>query len=259
MLSSFSREALFHEVVVAPRRAHVPLPDTQVIDRPDWMQLVTPSLRDGGLNEVALAVLDEAEADAVIDRTIEGYRALGIRFRWSVGPDSRPLDLAERLARRGLERSETRGMFRSTSAVEDVEPTAITVEEVDLEGEPDFTQAMAEGWAMDSAPLARFHRAVLERSDSPVRLFLARWEGEPAGTAGQACFERSAYLMGGVVLPAFRGRGVYRALVASRLRDAASRGLSLATSHARSETSAPILERMGFSTLCTWPMFSCAG
>lgn len=62
------------EVLEAPRRAFLPLPDTQVIERPGWLQLITPSLRQGGLNEVAYSALDEMEADAVIDETLEVYR-----------------------------------------------------------------------------------------------------------------------------------------------------------------------------------------
>jgi hypothetical protein len=46
------------EVLEPPRRAFIPLSDTQVIERPGWLQLITPSLRQGGLNEVAHSVLE---------------------------------------------------------------------------------------------------------------------------------------------------------------------------------------------------------
>ena len=59
--------ALLHEVMVATRRAFVPLPDTRVVERPGWMQLVTPSLRGGGMNEVRPAARAPADVDAVID------------------------------------------------------------------------------------------------------------------------------------------------------------------------------------------------
>jgi GNAT superfamily N-acetyltransferase len=61
--------------------------------------------------------------------------------------------------------------------------------------------------------------------------------------------------MGGVVLPALRGRGVYRALVSARLEHARSRGISLATCQA-GRMSAPILERLGFETVCRFLVFS---
>src|SRR3954469_18633735 len=40
------------EVVVRPRHAYVRLPDMRVIERPGWFQLVTPSFREGGFNDV---------------------------------------------------------------------------------------------------------------------------------------------------------------------------------------------------------------
>jgi GNAT superfamily N-acetyltransferase len=62
-------------------------------------------------------------------------------------------------------------------------------------------------------------------------------------------------LLGGVVLPRFRGRGLYRALVRARLSDARTHGIALATSHAREATSAPILERLGFATICRFARY----
>ncbi|HEU4537837.1 MAG TPA: GNAT family N-acetyltransferase [Polyangiaceae bacterium] len=248
------------EVVVTPRRAFVPLPDLRVIERPGWLQLITPSLKDGGLNEVAFCALDEGEADAVIDATIAEYRALGIKFRWTVGPDSRPFDLAERLRRRGLNESLTRGMARSThapAAAADAPADAdVSVEEVDASSLASFTRVMAEGWDIDPGPLARVNELVFAQPERRHRLYLGRVGGEPAAVASYVAFPRSAYLLGGVVLPRFRRRGLYRALVGARLADARARGIALATSHAREETSAPLLEREGFRTVCRFPVFS---
>lgn len=250
------------EVVVTPRRAFVPLPDLRVIERPGWLQLITPSLKDGGLNEVAFCSLDEGEADAVIDATIAEYRAHGIKFRWTVGPDSRPFDLAERLRRRGLTESLTRGMVRSThapaAAVGAPAATAgadVSVEEVDASSLASFTRVMAEGWNVDPGPLARVNELVFAQPERRHRLYLGRVGGEPAAIASYVAFPRSAYLLGGVVLPRFRRRGLYRALVGARLADARARGIALATSHAREETSAPLLEREGFRTVCRFPIF----
>jgi GNAT superfamily N-acetyltransferase len=84
---------------------------------------------------------------------------------------------------------------------------------------------------------------------------MASYDGKPAAVASYMAFARSAYLIGGVVLPEFRGKGLYRALVASRLRDAATRRLSLATSHAMADTSAPLLLRMGFVEVCRYAVY----
>ncbi|MCC6622751.1 MAG: GNAT family N-acetyltransferase [Deltaproteobacteria bacterium] len=249
LMNGWSPSELFHEAVVVPRRAWVPLPDLEVVERPGWLQIVTPSFRQGGFNEVAHAVLDEREADAVIDRTIAGYRDRGIRFRWTVGPDSAPADLAERLARRGLVRSLSRAMVRSTAPLANLAlAPGVSVEPVDAHNVEAYTEVMAAGWGADPEPLRRVHALVLG-APSSHRLTLGRVDGQPAGAAGQVLFARSTYLLGAVVLPAFRRRGLYAALVAARLDLARAAGLDLATSLARAETSAPLLERLGFQTV----------
>lgn len=248
--------ALLHEVLVSMRRAFVPMPDTRVIERPGWMQLVTPSLPQGGLNEVCLAVLAPEEADARIDATIAEYRALGIKFRWTIGPDSAPSDLAERLRTRGLRPETTWGVALAIADTTPPWPEGVTVEPVDESNVEAFTEVMARGWEMEPAPLLAFHRRVLASARERLPMQLARWHGEPGGAAAVSMLPRSAYLMGAVVLPEHRGRGLYRALVAARLRHAAARGTTLATSQARQDTSFPILRRLGFRAVCELTVLS---
>jgi GNAT superfamily N-acetyltransferase len=246
MLPAMSRDEILREIVESPREAFVPLPDLQIIDRPGWRQLLTPSLKRGGLNEVSFARVDEADAERVIDETLALYRAHGCKFMWRLGPDSSP-HLGPRLAARGLPCTRSAGMARSTEMDVAIDPR-ITIERVDASNVDAYTRTMAAGWDMDPGPLAPVNEAALH---APTHsLFLARYDGEPAATAGAAIFDRSIYLIGGVTLEAFRGRGLYKALVAARLAFARDRGVPLATSHARSDTSAPILARLGFETLC---------
>jgi GNAT superfamily N-acetyltransferase len=255
MIPGWTEAALLEEIVVAPQRAFVPLPDLRVIERPGWFQIITPSFKNGGFNEVALAVLAEADADATIDATIAEYRRLGIAFRWSVVPGSKPDDLAERLASRGLSCNYVRGMARSTAIDASGGDEAIAIREIDETGIDLFTQVMAAGWEMDPAPLAAAHDHIFRQKERPQRLFLATYRGEPAAVASYVAFPRSAYLLGAVVLEKFRGAGLYRALVHARLHDAAARGLGIATSQARESTSAPVLERMGFDVICRYPVY----
>ncbi len=250
VLPPWPEDALLEEVFATPRSASLPVPDLVRIERPGWVQLITPSFRSGGLNEVAFSVMADDEADAIIDATIAAYRAQGIVFRWAVPPGSAPADLGARLVRRGLVESWGRGMARSTAPLELAVDPAISVEELtDPAGVDEYTRVMAEGWATDPEPLRRVHALLLGIPARRERLFLARWNGEPAGTASYVAFPRSAFLLGAVVLPRFRGRGLYRALALARLADARARGLPLATCHAREASSAPILERLGFATI----------
>jgi len=240
---------LLEEVIVTPRRAFPRLPDLQVIERPGWLQIVTPSIKTGGLNEVIYSLLDEHSADAAIDAAVTTYRDLGLKFRWNAGPGSGPPDLGERLERRGLSPSWGRGMARST----DVEVDLGEVVEVDIRTVDEYTHVMAAGWDADAAALLAQNRHVL--TEGRQRLFIAYCDGVPAAAASYVPFARSAFLMGGVVLEAFRGRGLYRALVHARLAHARAHGVALATTHAREATSAPILEKLGFETVCRFPMY----
>lgn len=247
-------DELLHEVLAAARRSFVPAHDTRVIERPGWMQLITPSLRDGGLNEVALAVLDEAEVDAVLDATIAEYRELGIRFRWTVDPESRPLDLVARLAARGLVPETVLCLVCPPQPLLAEPAAGVTVELVDAHNIEAYSEVMAAGWNMLVAPLLAFNRRVLAAGSERSSMQLAYVDGKPAASAAVFWSSRTAQLLGAVVLPEFRGRGIYRALVAKRAELAVERGVELLTTHAREHTSAPILLGLGFRELCRLTM-----
>lgn len=255
MLTGWDDQTLLDEVLVCPRRAFVPMPGLRVVERPGWHQLVAPWLKDGGLNGVSLSVLDAGEADAVIDATIAEYRALGVRFRWSVPPGSAPADLGERLAQRGLERQVVVGMARRTDDLLEAAPAGVEVVEVGRERVEDFTRVSARAWACAPGPFGAVIRASVEQPAPSVHLYLASLDGEPLGAASSQFFPRSVYLFGGVVSPEARGRGLYRALVAARLRDAAARGIGVATTQALEQTSAPLLAHMGFVPVCRFSVY----
>ncbi|WP_394823610.1 GNAT family N-acetyltransferase [Pendulispora albinea] len=248
-------ESLQREILEGPRRGVVRLPDLRLIERPGWFQLVTPSFRQGGFNEVICSSLPISEADSIIDTAVSEYRQLGIKFRWAVYPNAEPADLGERLERRGLVKSPSRAMFTGTRHPDvpfEAETFAYdegtTVEEVGPRTIEAFTRVMATGWNVEEGPLQHLHRTLLSNPDRTHRLFLARHHGRAAGAASYIASPLSAVLLGAIVLPPFRRRGLYRALIAARLHDARTRNITFATTYAREETSAPILERLGFHT-----------
>lgn len=57
-------------------------------------------------------------------------------------------------------------------------------------------------------------------------------------------------LEGSAVSPEWRGRGIYKTLVAARLRMAREAGAQQALVQAVADTSAPILQRLGFRAVC---------
>ncbi len=248
MYSQMPTFDLLTEVLEKPRSAFIPFPGMRHIARPDWHQLTTPAMKGGGLNSVSLAIISSDKADQVIDDTIRGYDELGLHFRWSVGPDSRPLDLGKRLEARGLNAVSVAGMAATQCSV-----SRATDVEVDLVG-PDalqeFNDVMSEGWGITSSALCDYNAHVLRESPGQNPFFIARIDGKGVGVASYFAFPNSAFLVGGVVLQEFRKRGVYRALVAARQEHALKMGRALTTCHAIANSSAPILSRLGFETVC---------
>jgi hypothetical protein len=255
-----TEEELRREVLVVPRRAYFELPGQHVVDREDFIQIVTPSLRSGGLNVVTHAAIGEDDVEATIDQVLATFREAQVRWRWIVGPDSTPADLGERLTRRGMVRSEVSGLARATSAVPSapgvgaspppfISGPGVTVERVDDRTVDEFTEVMGRGWGIDPAPLAPIHAAMVARPEDGHHLYLARIDGRAVGAAKAVLFARSVYLQAGVVLAAERHRGAYRALIAARVEAGAAAGLPIATSHARPQTSEAILVGMGFRVI----------
>lgn len=225
--------------------------DTEVIARPGWYELVTPSAPGSMLNEILLSSLTADDAEPAIDAALARHPG---GLKWYVGPWSSPEDLGARLARRGFEAEAVRGMGAETSLV--VAPSAgVSIEPVTAETVSTFVEVASRGWGMPAEQRdleIAFHHRALARG---VRLHLARIDGEPVGTAGMVVKEGHGYLVGTQVLASARRRGVYRALVAARLAELRDLGAAHAFTHASADTSAPLLAKLGFETLfasCCW-------
>lgn len=232
-----------------PLDALVGAEDSVIVDRPDWHQVTTPSFTSGGLNGVARCRLHEAQLDERIETTLAGYA--GLRWRWTVGANDTPA-LAERLRARRLPERSVIGLWRANDLT--VADGADALEATSADDVAAFSAVMAEGWSVPVAPLLAYN-ARLARTPTKQRLFLARVNGEPAGSAGLAIVERSVYLIGAVVLPRFRGRGVYRALLNARFSLARALGKAIVTCQANPHTSGPILQSLGFQSVGTFPVF----
>jgi GNAT superfamily N-acetyltransferase len=113
---------------------------------------------------------------------------------------------------------------------------------------------MAEGWRLDRQALSVLNQAAVE--DPRMHLYLAHVDGEPAAVASAMLSRHSVFLQGAMVMPRFRGQGLYRALVERRMADARAQGRGLAFTHAMAATSSPLLRRMGFAELFRFESFS---
>lgn len=254
------------------RRVPVPPSAGWQIDRVDHpaplLRMTAPAGASWG-DGVVWSDLDEATADAAIADTIAYYRGLGRSFEWKHHGYDRPADLPERLRAAGLQPDpeETVVAGRVDDVVEQLAdapaPEGITLRH--LRDDPD-------GRAADWAAIRELHERVWDEDASGlVREVSAEHAADPAamtvhlavaddGTVVCAAWSRFhggtdfASLWGGSTLPAYRRRGIYRALVARRAREAAERGFRYLQVDASSD-SRPILERLGLHQLTSTTPF----
>jgi GNAT superfamily N-acetyltransferase len=208
---------------------------------------------------VAAVRTTAAELDSVIAEVRATARGAGYtRTVWVVGPSCRPEGLADALR--------ARGFFPATEPPFEPEMTGMALVEAPPPGPPgiearlvrDFeeyaqsmrlaTEMMGEGDS-DAGWFAAA-RAFWDQPDGPAHYtHVAYLDGEMVGFAWVAPAETALMLCGSYVRPDRRGRGAYRALVAARWATALRVGKPGLAIQAGA-MSRPILERLGFSTLC---------
>jgi GNAT superfamily N-acetyltransferase len=166
---------------------------------------------------------------------------------WEVGSSATPPDLVERLFALGLVEYDdpfVAGMVLTEPPSDDPAP-GVEVRRIETAAEARVAgEIAAVGFGMSTpAP------ADIDPSGRRVR-YLAYVDGEPVGQATAVFSDRGVTMHGGAVLPAARGRGAYRALVAARWEDAVARGTPVLVTQAGA-LSRPILARVGFREVCT--------
>jgi GNAT superfamily N-acetyltransferase len=187
------------------------------------------------------------------------YNALTVTF--PVHDLTHPAGLADALRTQGAEDVETLDViaFELNGGPKLDAPMDVLVERVDdpaLLADVYEVDAHAFGRAV---PAELFRRLDAEKLAAEVAAgakrtefrYLARVDGVPVGSAGITIDGDVARLWGGGVVTEFRGRGVYRALLAARLAEATKHGVTLALVKARTGTSSPILRRAGFTAYGT--------
>jgi GNAT superfamily N-acetyltransferase len=213
-----------------------------------------------GWSGIAWSDLDSGSADEAIADQVRFFRDRGEEFEWKLYSYDRPADLGERLLAAGF-------------AGEDEESVMMAEAAGLVDGSPDPPGTGLRGGVRlvpvtDEAGIGRMidvHDRVFGTDHSRLRASLiAQLAGSPQSTAMIVAMAGDepvssaridfyagtefAGLFGGGTLPQWRGRGIYRALVAYRARLATARGYRYLQVDASAE-SRPILERLGFACL----------
>jgi GNAT superfamily N-acetyltransferase len=209
-----------------------------------------------GWNGVVWSSLEAADADAAIAEQVAYFTAVGHEFEWKVYGHDRPADLGQRLAAAGFtpEPEETLMIGETCDQLFDVElPDGVRILPVsDRTGVDLVAEVHEKAFGTDASRLHHQMLARLTTDPDTVVAVVALAGDEPVSSARMelAAGTRFAGLWGGGTVPGWRGRGIYRALVAHRARVAAERGYRYLQVDA-SDQSRPILERLGFAALST--------
>ncbi|MFI6010245.1 GNAT family N-acetyltransferase [Streptomyces sp. NPDC051243] len=209
-----------------------------------------------GWNGVVWSDLDEAGADAAITEQIAHFTVLGREFEWKLYGHDLPVDLGRRLRDAGftaqpeetLMIGEVAGLFLDAEPPDGIRVLPVT----DARGVDLVAEVHEKAFGTDSSRMRHQLLARLAADPDTVVAVVALAGDTPVSAARMELVPgtRFAGLWGGGTVEAWRGRGIYRALVAHRARAAADRGYRYLQVDAMS-TSRPILERLGFEPLTT--------
>jgi GNAT superfamily N-acetyltransferase len=244
------------EAYDAQLRAHVHdrLPDSVQAEW-DGPVLLTVGFGGRGFVEYRDLGLDGEELDALIARQVRVFAERGEAFEWKLHGHDRPADLPDRLRAVGFvpEDTETVVIGRVDAiAAEPSLPNGVVMREVHEPGDfARIAQLQQSVWQKDHSWVDDLAEERAADPDS-LRIFVAE-AGDLAVCAGWVRFPSGTEFVtywGGATLPAWRGRGIYRALVAHRAALAADRGRRYIEVDA-SDDSRPILERLGFVAVTT--------
>jgi GNAT superfamily N-acetyltransferase len=204
------------------------------------------------------------DLDALIERTVAHYRddTDVASFEWKSRGHDLPADLGERLVAHGLvaEPVETVMIGEASLLAVDVPldetPAGPVVVRRILDG-PDaraevtrMLEAQESVFGTGRGPQVDSSLAELESGDSEFWIAEVGGRIVCAGRLTPVAGTEFAGIWGGSTLPDFRGRGIYRALVAARAASAMERGVRFIHSDC-TDMSRPILERSGLRAVTT--------
>jgi GNAT superfamily N-acetyltransferase len=208
---------------------------------------------DGSWSAVVWSDLSESDADEVI--AAEMARSTG-SFEWKLYSHDGPADVTGRLSAAGLRAEPAETLLVAEIADLDLPvaaPEGLRMAVVDDAAGVTTMLAVHDevfGPGTTHPSVVESVREALDLAPRPIEAVVA-CEGDQAVSAGRVEFHDGtefASLWGGGTVPEWRGRGVFRALVAFRAVRARDRGFRYLQVDAL-PTSRPILERMGFHPL----------
>ena len=223
------------------------LAERHITDEVEW---VITGVWDNTFNGVVRAQIPEAHADQVIDEVTSRFRERNIPHLWFLNEDSRPAALSQLLSAHGWQRlREGVGMAIDLSAIASPfpPPPDLTIERVvDEEGVALWGtfHRYLENEQRDE-PRERLYISLGLDGDQPLRHYIARLGGEPAGALSLFLGREAAGIYNLEVAPALQRRGVGTAMTRAVLEEARRLGSRVGVVGPTRE-SRSMYERLGF-------------
>ncbi|MGH3546785.1 MAG: GNAT family N-acetyltransferase [Pseudonocardiaceae bacterium] len=208
--------------------------------------------------------LDQVNADSVIAGQISRFAELSRPWEWKHYSYDQPPDLPDRLLAAGFTSgpAETLLVAEIADLTHDAPPPpgVELLAVVDARGVEALASVHDDVFGGDHSAVGRALLAGLAVQPSTAAAVVAVVGATPIA-AGRVEFHPGtdfASLWGGGTLPTWRGRGVFRSLVARRAASASARGFRYLLVDATPD-SRPILQRLGFVELATTTPFTHPG
>jgi GNAT superfamily N-acetyltransferase len=224
-----------------------------VIERdPGVLRCVAPGAQTSRINWSALT---NETADEVIAAQRQYFADRGTPVEWKYYDYDQPADLPARLIAAGFQPDDEETMVVAEAAAIDpavVLPAGVRLVPVTDEAGVAATMAVHDLAFTDHPAAELGERLLTQFRESPelLHMVVAMAGDEPVSAARIEFIPGTDFagLWGGGTVPAWRGKGIFRALVAYRAGLAAERGYRYLQVDAL-PTSRPILERLGFQAV----------
>jgi GNAT superfamily N-acetyltransferase len=212
-------------------------------------------------SSITWSELTSDTADAVIAAQVRYFAARGTPVEWKLYDYDQPADLARRLLAAGFVADDEELMLVAETAVVDSRvrlPDGVRLDLVTDQAGLEAVMAVHDLAFTGHPSPGLGERLATQLREAPelVQMIVARAGDKPVSAARVEFIPGTDFagLWGGGTVPAWRGRGIFRALVAHRVALAAARGYRYVQVDAL-PASRPIMQRLGFQPVAATTPF----